>query len=37
MHLSLEQQVAQVTAARSGSPLLIEGGLRLFPEYRGNG
>jgi hypothetical protein len=37
MHLSLEQQVAQVTAACSGSTLLIEGGLSLFPEYRGNG
>ena len=37
MHLSLEQQVAQVTATRSGSTLFIEGGLRLFPEYRGNG
>jgi hypothetical protein len=37
MHLSLEQQVARATAARSGSTLFIEGGLRLFPEYRGNG
>ncbi|MCP1505806.1 hypothetical protein J2Y83_001779 [Pseudomonas marginalis] len=37
MHFSLEQQVAWVTAARSGSTLFIEGGLRLFPEYRGNG
>lgn len=37
MQMSLDQQVALITGPSSGTPLFIDNGMSLYPEFCGNG